>query len=138
MKSESIPVKAMWHSKIWRFVKSNVVIIVLVLAVSYQQSRIIDLEHDMIGMKAKVWGWFAYEPITDIVDRLADEVKALESKAADFEGRSDDINSSSSDLESRIETIESGISNLESDISDLESGISDVEYKVRKIERNSW
>lgn len=95
--------------KIFLFIKPQIFIILLAWVILYQNDRINELEKDL-------WGGFAFESTTDIVDRLADEVEELKSQTENLESNTEDTSSVSSDLESRIDDVESSISNIESDI----------------------
>ncbi len=95
--------------KVFLFMKPHIFIIILAWIILYQNDRINELEKDL-------WGGFAFESTTDIVDRLADEIEELKSKTDDIQSNSEDAYSMSEDLESRISDIETNISNIESSV----------------------
>ncbi len=70
----------------------------------------------MNELEKDLWKGFAFESTTDIVDRLADDVKNLKYRADDAESATEDISSTTSDLEWRISDLESQADDLVSDI----------------------
>lgn len=109
--------------KMFLFMKPHIFIILLAWIILYQNDRINELEKDL-------WGGFAFESTTDIVDRLADEVEELKSKTENLESNTEDTSSVSSDLESRIDDVESTVSDIESSISNIESSIRRLKWDL--------
>ena len=121
-----------------KFAKANILIILLIWVLIYQDNRIRELETDL-------WDGFAFRTVTNIVEELADARADLEDRIDELESNSEDGSYASSDLETRIDDLESivednhgsllsDIDDLDSRVDDLESNISNINFNISTIE----